>query len=532
MIGLQRNLPPAAAPLAVIFAFLIAVGHAAPATPTAPPAGAAATRMTVTNAVATQTEVPDRLEILDGQLFGPTIRGGLSNDPCYPAGPVTWLQDAGNTRIGALADGLSVLVIRLISPPSPAQSAYTPLTEPFPVTFTISDAAGDGAAVIGSISSTLPSLPAPMEGAASPPGQQPSLTVTIPAGQPVCIFYCPPEQWQFFAANESSDLSLASLQNAQIAIQASSASGPLATAPLDVVRPQILLVHGICSGPGTWNQLISRFTGAGQNFKTSQFYAVDYSQTNTSGYDLLGSFVPSVITNLVSDDRYNLAVAATRLDVVAHSMGGALTAWYAGDLGNITVTRGDGFPGGSWNSADWPYRRANDFGIGDIRRFVSIGSPFDGSPWASLVCNDFTAGQISYIIQLNISTASGNGEAVWDLQTNSSATGFLERSEPQIEWCPIAGIAGSNALGSPWSALYSIFNITTGGVGLTGTNSDLVVATASAKNAAGTPGNSQDTEIGNLVHTAETNNTQVFDDVAKALDFTADGGKIMFNGQF
>lgn len=375
-----------------------------------------------------------------------------------------------------------------------------------------------------------------MEGAAAPPGSQPSLTATVPAGQPVYIFYCPPDQWQFFGADHSSDPGLPSLQNARISIEASTPTKLLAEVPLDVVRPQVLLVHGICSGPGTWGSFVSHFTGAGSGLETSQFVDVDYSQANTSGYDLLGSFVPSTIASTVSDDRYNLggseAIAATRLDVVAHSMGGVLTAWYASDLGNIKLSRGDGFSNGAWNSADWPYKRANDFGEGDIRRFVSLGSPFNGSPWATFVVSAFTAGQISYIIQLNLTGATGNAEAVWDLQINSSATGFLEKASPQIEWCPIAGIAGSSVLGSPWSDLYVIFNLTTGGVGLTGANSDLAVAVTSAKNAAGVPGNAQDTEIGNLVHTSETANGQVFDDVSKALDFTAVGGKTMFNGQF
>lgn len=89
---------------------------------------------------------------------------------------------------------------------------------------------------------------------------------------------------------------------------------------------------------------------------------------------------------------FDVRYAATRADVVAHSMGGLLTKWYIADtnLGGTRVPR-PGFPSPRYDITDqrvpfpdpsgrWDYIRPDNWGAGSIRRFITIGTPFNGSP--------------------------------------------------------------------------------------------------------------------------------------------------------
>jgi len=83
--------------------------------------------------------------------------------------------------------------------------------------------------------------------------------------------------------------------------------------------------------------------------------------------------------------------AATRADVVAHSQGGQLTRFYisqdtvpmgginrVGWIANILDNRSEDSAIGRW-----PYLRSANWGAGSIRRLITLGSPFKGSPWAN-----------------------------------------------------------------------------------------------------------------------------------------------------
>ena len=82
---------------------------------------------------------------------------------------------------------------------------------------------------------------------------------------------------------------------------------------------------------------------------------LDYSGSNTSGYDVTTRTVPNTIATEIQSQRNN-GVAATRLDVAGHSMGGVITKWYVSDLGNITnVPRRNSFPPLNWPGSSYPY---------------------------------------------------------------------------------------------------------------------------------------------------------------------------------
>jgi pimeloyl-ACP methyl ester carboxylesterase len=131
------------------------------------------------------------------------------------------------------------------------------------------------------------------------------------------------------------------------------------TVPLTLVRPPLLLVHGIWS---------SR-KGFGSSWKRSPSnlyvtYSGDYQPTNaasfSTNYPMVKDFVASTL-----DQARQASIAATQVDVVAHSMGGLLTRLYA----NNTAM----------------FMRPDNYNKGDIHRLVTLDSPHGGSSFANLL---------------------------------------------------------------------------------------------------------------------------------------------------
>lgn len=184
-------------------------------------------------------------------------------------------------------------------------------------------------------------------------------------------------------------------------------------------RPPVILVHGLY-GSGDieespdptdvyWGTSYDP-TPNGQ-FNT-RVYKADYKQTNTLGFDVNFSVVPCTIRRAIADYRDGISYfwdedvdsahgfpgemnyAATRADVVGHSMGGCLTRFYMSEVSGI-IPRGDDRPNlecvreltpplwgysppYDWLGRYWFFHRPDNLFAGDIRRFVSIGTPYDG----------------------------------------------------------------------------------------------------------------------------------------------------------
>ena len=98
----------------------------------------------------------------------------------------------------------------------------------------------------------------------------------------------------------------------------------------------------------------------------------------------------------IIDGLRQTGIAAVKLDLVAHSMGGVMARWLAtDDLGpstarfvadNMGTTNGKNFQ--FLNAVRTPaerYLRVDNFNEGDVRSLVTIGSPIGGSPFANWV---------------------------------------------------------------------------------------------------------------------------------------------------
>ncbi len=127
-------------------------------------------------------------------------------------------------------------------------------------------------------------------------------------------------------------------------------------------KPSTMLIHGLWSGPATWGP---HFT---ENSWGIDAHTVDYSHLNTRSFAELGVELDLAIRKVIRRLRQG-KIAATKVNVVGHSMGGLVTRQFiADDHGRR-------------------HFRKDNFGKGDIYKFVTIGTPHFGSPLAWMLVN-------------------------------------------------------------------------------------------------------------------------------------------------
>ncbi len=214
-----------------------------------------------------------------------------------------------------------------------------------------------------------------------------------------------------------------------ISLQVAVGSAPaVERARLSLVRPPVVLVHGIWSNPkDAWVSTGFKRLLTDAGFRVT---LADYGDCNYCDFDPAADGPPiravrDAIRSALGDDR-KLGTAVSQVDVFAHSMGGVVTRAYA-----------------SW--ATQPYERGENFLRGDIHKLITVGTPHHGTPLA----NWFVGHGCDWLIgfenwQAWLASYKGNhcvancqrisaffeclgkelGEAVVDLQTNSHA---LER---------------------------------------------------------------------------------------------------------
>jgi len=129
------------------------------------------------------------------------------------------------------------------------------------------------------------------------------------------------------------------------------------TANLTVVRPPMMLIHGVWGSAGTWDPMIF-ITNA-----PSKVFNADYSSTNGASFTTNLPKIQGFVANTLMLS-HQAGYAATKADVVAHSMGGILTRLYA---------------------ASPQYMRPDNFNRGDIHRFITVDTPHGGSSLASMI---------------------------------------------------------------------------------------------------------------------------------------------------
>lgn len=218
------------------------------------------------------------------------------------------------------------------------------------------------------------------------------------------------------------------------------------TATLSVIRPPVVLIHGLWSNKSDWQPAI--WTSRGDLYPTS---VANYENTNASNFSVNYPSVQTFVANGLQSAR-DLGYAASQVDVVAHSMGGILTRLYA---------------------TSPAYYRPDNFDRGDIRRLVTLDTPHFGASLANLIISlnanslafqrlfSFvdTAGSVPFIRSmfqgLDVIDPIINQGAICDLAENSPALEGLSSGTPLPSQVITAtgGPAGTPTGGPYWSYL-------------------------------------------------------------------------------
>ena len=301
--------------------------------------------------------------MVDAQGFGPQLNG--AGVPSLET-PITTTVDASYRRVGALTDGASLIVVQLSTGTYSHAGWRVAVSDPDDNTL--------GAAQLGSLwhgdNASLPPLPATL----NDPG---TLSVTLGANEKA-LFYLPPPSWAFGSSTKTHGIQIQVLDQSNHA---------MVTTPFTLYKPPLVLVHGWKGNPGSWIDFPSVLAGAGIQVDT---FPADYAACNTCGLDAAFDAVPKAISNELAKLRADMNVAATRVDVVAHSLGGIVTRWYmtlssqlpdGQDRGlganpalafKVTTIKGT-------RPAEYEFLRPDNFGVGDIRRMITLGTPHTGT---------------------------------------------------------------------------------------------------------------------------------------------------------
>lgn len=521
--------------LLTIFACLLAAGPAA-----APPCRGLAKCVPL-------TEIPYKMSVWDWQAFihrhtldgYPTVAAEVDANTGQNFCAIESVEGTARNPTAVCCDGCSVVVVlfRQKAPALPGNIKFTLVGPPGGFTET------------GSLYTQFPNIPAPQ---ASTPNE--STVVNVPSSPFTVAFYRPPAS--YLGATSGSARSTTGWPLVSI-IATSSGGTVLGAVNLRLKPPPVLFVHGLASGPGVWGYP-SGPGGAypffeGLNNTPEAIGAADYSSENTSG---LATVMPTVLDSLrglVADSRDN-SVEDTQADAVCHSYGGLICKCLAESAQNLIVQRPAGFPLFLWSANQdlGVYLRYDNDNLGYFDRVVTIGSPLDGSPVASVLMSELqaTLGAGGYkpalqLVQLANGLA-GNADALSDLATQNAVIQAMA-ARPAVQWRPIAITMApqtqqqlDNDLGGGyWIAtdLAKYFvGVSWAKLGLTPTASDGVVTLESQTDSDYANDVNPKVGVGNLFHTAEPGKKTVFVDAADLLELdntgTVSGSYTMFKPSF
>lgn len=164
------------------------------------------------------------------------------------------------------------------------------------------------------------------------------------------------------------------------------------TADLKVLRPPVVLMHGLWSKPSAWDSSFVR------NDASHTTVAGNYQATNASHFSANVPRVKEALDNALAQFRSSQN-AATQVDVIGHSMGGILTRLYANSAQNT---------------------RIDNYNLGDVHRLITLDTPHWGSTLANLLISlrQVAPARVDFIGDVIGSVKQG---AVCDLAENSPA---------------------------------------------------------------------------------------------------------------
>jgi len=154
-----------------------------------------------------------------------------------------------------------------------------------------------------------------------------------------------------------------------------------------LVRPPVVMMHGIWSNAGAFASLNREL------YKKGFMYLYRPSYNNSASFSTNDWVLPHLINNILTNLRTEGGLACTKIDIVVHSMGGLLAK-----------------------------RLEPSFAQKTVRKIITIGTPYSGSPladllWAALADDPFR----TFFLEENLNdlfhtTKSISGGAIKDLR--------------------------------------------------------------------------------------------------------------------
>jgi pimeloyl-ACP methyl ester carboxylesterase len=298
-------------------------------------------------------------------LFSTTVDGGNATDLLDP---VSQLMSGANIITPSTASNISTLATKGISRKGIASDGVAQLVARFNapsagrVIFSLTDENGIIASSSADYGSLTDLFGQPLSGIVSIP------TFATTQGPKAWARYTAPTH---FVRELSLDANL-SQRTVYLNIRFIPTVGPpqdLSPVPIMVVRPPVMLVHGLWETEGDWANFplpSSRdCTDSGQHYTCR----IDYSDKNSDNLAVIAPIVGLQIRDKILQFRSDKSVAAIQANVIGHSMGGL-------------VPRVLPLCGTTFKDCSFSYLASTNFNAGDIGRLITIGTPHQGSPLA------------------------------------------------------------------------------------------------------------------------------------------------------
>ena len=146
----------------------------------------------------------------------------------------------------------------------------------------------------------------------------------------------------------------------QLTIQVTdSNNNVLASTPFQLLRPPVFFVHGLWSGPSTWNEFDQFLKNSISGINT---YRADYEKNNGNSVALNTPNVIIQAYTALNAFRATNNAAAVQLDFIVHSMGGLISD----TMPTLAL-----------------FRIPANYGQGIIHKLITVDTPYQGSPFAA-----------------------------------------------------------------------------------------------------------------------------------------------------
>jgi len=193
------------------------------------------------------------------------------------------------------------------------------------------------------------------------------------------------------------------------------------TKEIEVVRPPLMLVHGLAGSPESWDLLSYARNGQRHYFTGGRFLGNQrFVLTKALGISPRNSFQSNSVTNLLVQNGFyetlkemrTQGYASSQVYYVGHSMGGSVARHAIGSGGNSV--------GGV------SYHTEQNYGQGYVDRLITLNTPHAGSPWA-----DFTIEQLISLLngsRVNKVISAVIGQNTDVLTSSSFLSNFVRRN--------------------------------------------------------------------------------------------------------